>query len=567
MCIRDRQNTYWNRFRLSMIDPPDYENIIPHDELYHLEHKKGNIDCWLKRLHNEKRNVFDTVKGINSANRSLWRINPTAGRDADFLSQYGVLPFDPTTNTDEYAGTHEIIWNNINFPVDGNYTIEIMVDDSVVLYFKRGNDEEIVFKKNGFTPTGRSTGKSFETKFFESGNYSLRAELKQESFRSTLADGNVMALGIKIETTYTETEVISLLSWEENPMAIALTIDAPEPPIPDIPIPKAEGRCPNNPIWSTRFPGGKERWYPVHLDDRNWSPFMNKYAMSPVQPLSEANSDGGKSAYINSWTFDAPYNGYYGLKGTVDNYAKVSVDGQEISTLDTYSQTNPKLKKFFLGQGTHLIEVQVQNEDTTTYTTIDKKIFSTKDWATPASITVDSASIGEQEIVYSGLNAANNPIRVTNNNKRIELKDGGGSDTNAALVIESGDLTFSDDGKYIKGRGSATIRMGWSDNPNTQGVAVDKIRIGQNVWTRVGRSGNETHIINIDMGTIATGLKSGTEKAGATYLGPTEIASYASDTISPIIPNIGAMDAEGNWIPDPYIQGRTWFFKWEVDRF
>ena len=513
----------------------------------------------------QKRNVFDTVKGINSANRSLWRINPTAGRDADFLSQYGVLPFDPNTTTDEYAGTHEIVWNNINFPVDGNYTIEIMVDDSVVLYFKRGNDEEIVFKKNGFTPTGRSTGKSFETKFFESGNYSLRAELKQESFRSTLADGNVMALGIKIETTYTETEVISLMSWEENPMAIALTIDAPEPPIPQEPIPVAEGRCPNNPIWSTRFPGGKERWYPVHLDDRDWSPFMNRYAMSPVQPLSEANSDGGKSAYINSWTVDIPYNGYYGLKGTVDNYAKVSVDGQEISTLDTYSQTNPKLKKFFLGKGTHTIQVEVANEDTTTYTTIDKKIFSTKDWAVPASITVDSASIGEQEIVYSGLNAANNPIRVTNNNKRIELKDGGGSDTNAALVIESGDLTFSNDGKYIKGRGSATIRMGWSDNPNTQGVAVDKIRIGQNVWTRVGRSGNETHVINIDMGTVAKGLESGTEKAGAKYIGPTTIASYAADTISPIIPNIGAMDAEGNWIPDPYIQGKTWFFKWEVD--
>ena len=513
----------------------------------------------------QKRLVFDTIKGINSANRSLWRINPTAGRDADFLSQYGVLPFDPNTTTDEYAGTHEIIWNNINFPVDGNYTIEIMVDDSVVLYFKRGNDEEIVFKKNGFTATGKSTGKSFETKFFESGNYSLRAELKQESFRSTLADGNVMALGIKIETLYTETEVISLMSWEENPMAIALTIDSPEPPIPDIPIPKAEGRCPNNPIWSTRFPGGKERWYPVHLDDRNWSPFMNKYAMSPVQPLSEANSDGGKSVYINSWTFDAPYNGYYGLKGTVDNHAKVSVDGQEISTLDTYSQTNPKLKKFFLGQGTHLIEVQVQNEDTTTYTTLDKKIFSTKDWAIPASITVDSASIGEQEIVYSGLNAANNPIRVTRGGKRIELKDGGGSDTNASFNIESGDLSFSADGKYIKGRGSATIRMEWSDNPNTQGVAVDKIRIGQTVWTRVGRSGKEIHIINIDMGTIAKGLESGTEKAGATYLGPTEIASYAADTLSPIIPNIGLKDAEGNWIPDPYIQGRTWFFKWEVD--
>ena len=53
------QNTYWNRFRLSMMDPPDYENMVPLDELYTLEHTKGNIDLWLKRLHNEQKNVFD----------------------------------------------------------------------------------------------------------------------------------------------------------------------------------------------------------------------------------------------------------------------------------------------------------------------------------------------------------------------------------------------------------------------------------------------------------------------------------------------------------------------------
>ena len=145
------------------------------------------------------------------------------------------------------------------------------------------------------------------------------------------------------------------------------------------------------------------------------------------------------------------------------------------------------------------------------------------------------------------------------------MKDGGGSDTNASFTIDSGDLTFSDDGKYIKGRGGATIRMEWSDNPRTAGVAVDKIRVGQTVWTRVGRSGKEIHVIEIDMKTIAKGLESGTEKAGAKYLGPTEIASYAQDTLSPIIPNIGLKDADGNWIPDPYIQGRTWIFKWEVD--
>ena len=163
-----------------------------------------------------------------------------------------------------------------------------------------------------------------------------------------------MALGIKIETTFTETEVISLQSWEENPMAIALTIDAPEPPVPQEPIPVAEGRCPNNPIWSTRFPGGKERWYPVHLDDQNWSPFMNRYAMSPVQPLSEENSDGGRSGYRNTWTVDVPYNGFYGLKGTADNTGKVFVDGKEIATLQNYSQTNPKTTKFFLAKGSHI---------------------------------------------------------------------------------------------------------------------------------------------------------------------------------------------------------------------
>ena len=37
-------------------------------------------------------------------------------------------------------------------------------------------------------------------------------------------------------------------------MGLALTIDAPEPPIPQEPILEQEGRCPNNPIWTTRFP-------------------------------------------------------------------------------------------------------------------------------------------------------------------------------------------------------------------------------------------------------------------------------------------------------------------------
>ncbi len=40
--------------------------------------------------------VFNTLDWISRANRKLWKINPVAGADSDFISRFGVLPFDPT---------------------------------------------------------------------------------------------------------------------------------------------------------------------------------------------------------------------------------------------------------------------------------------------------------------------------------------------------------------------------------------------------------------------------------------------------------------------------------------
>ena len=37
----------------------------------------------------------------------------------------------PIVESNDYAGTHDIVWNNIKFPVTGNYQIEIEVDDEV----------------------------------------------------------------------------------------------------------------------------------------------------------------------------------------------------------------------------------------------------------------------------------------------------------------------------------------------------------------------------------------------------------------------------------------------------
>ena len=50
-------------------------------------------------------------------------------------------------------------------------------------------------------------------------------------------------------------------------------------------------------------------------------------------------------------------------------------------------------------------------------------------------------------------------------------------DTNAKLIITSGDATFSDDGRKISGKGVIKARLEWNDDPNNKGVAVEGVVI------------------------------------------------------------------------------------------
>ena len=239
------------------------------------------------------------------------------------------LPDYPNASTDDYAGTHEIIWDNLNFPTDGNYVIETMVDDNVNLTFSHPGREDIVLYKQGFRIRGdgsTGTGKSIDTQYFRQGTYRLKAELEQIPGKP-LAKGNPMALALDIKAAFVidDIEVISAKSWNENPMGVAMTIDAPMPTIPQELPPVQEGRCPNNPIWSTRHPNGSLKWYPVKVD--SWAKFMNRYAISPIAPLGFKGTDGSGIVYRNTWKINLPYSGYYGLKGSVDNQGRILIDG------------------------------------------------------------------------------------------------------------------------------------------------------------------------------------------------------------------------------------------------
>ena len=163
-------------------------------------------------------------------------------------------------------------------------------------------------------------------------------------------------------------------------MGVALTIDPPLPPIPQEPIPKAPGRCPNNPIWSTRFPDGQKKWWPVtHANQdgsKTWSKFMNRFAVSPIPPLSTKGTAQGGIIFSNSWNVEVPYDGFYGMKGTVDNGGRILVDGKVIlqggyfpeaqfrgpnRTLEGFGSETPQTVKFPLTKGNHTVTVEVEN--------------------------------------------------------------------------------------------------------------------------------------------------------------------------------------------------------------
>ena len=377
---------------------------------------------------------------------------------------------------------------------------------------------------------------------------------------------NPMSLAIRIRSDVTETTRISPRTWNQNPMGAAFTIEAPLPPIPVSPKPIGEGRCPDNPTWTTRFSGGKERWWPVTHKfadgSRSWSKFMNRFAISPIPPLATESTDGGGIVYSNTWEINIPHSGFYALKGTVDNGGRILVDGEEkirggyfkgavfaepadgsVGKLAGFRTVSPPLHKFYLDEGQHTITVEVENQKTTKQKKVEKKVFSTQDFRkqiqegppTPAELTIEYRGLnqgitktvsGEKEypIIYEDLNPSNLPstgrgsttsgIRVVKNGKKIELKDGRGRDANVEFEILSPSpgvsAKFSDDGRklLIKGNGDVPIRIKYDDNPGYAGEAVRSITIAGTKWRKKRTEyGEETK-------TIKVGSKDTTEVVG-----------------------------------------------------
>ena len=90
--------------------------------------------------------------------------------------------------------------------------------------------------------------------------------------------------------------------------------------------------------------------------------------------------------------------------------------------------------------------------------------------------TLNNAQVGTYTTVIVG-NAGG--YTRSSNNKELRFRDGGGSDTNATLKIESGDAYFQSNGNLVVSTaGNIRFKFFWDDNPNSAGKAVDHVVVG-----------------------------------------------------------------------------------------
>jgi len=526
-------------------------------------YKKGNHTVKLELL-NKPINVNEIVKIFDTAD---WLSSTKTGRNVNVtyegpaLSSYAAGTLGPfltprfTSDEDYRANNMDKIWNlrwkNVNFPFTGVYELKAEADDYVIVKV----DGKEIGKAKVFDGVRTFT---FE---MTKGDKTIDMEIYNipGNSRSTFKTNPVVFNAVIASKASSGNPTIGA-SWNQNPMGIALAIQSPPPPVPKEPLPVQDGPCPPSPIWTTRFPGSAQSWYPVIFTRRNsWSKFTNRYAISPVQPLDTPGSDKAGIAYNNTWTVDIPYDGYYGFKGTADNKGAIFIDGEKIKDLDGFKKENPSIIKKFIRKGQHQIKVEVYNQpiNITSVTNINQKIFSTKDWLyktpapSPQSTTIDV------KFNFIGNGSAANTHNYKINELGIDIFKPRKTSLNENVTgkAESGkvyEVEFYNNGSP----GGTIIRR--SDSfieyeDIGKGSLDASIRIDKGKFFNI--RGNKCSFVVGEQRSPAPIVGGLTNESGVIYEGPTQIANYRGDFFSPQFKDV-------NRSPNPEIQGKSWIFRW-----
>ena len=234
--------------------------------------------------------------------------------------------------------------------------------------------------------------------------------------------------------------------------------------------------------------------------------------------------------FRTSWVIDAPYDGFYGMKGTVDNGGRILVDDRVIlevglgysgNTLEGFKSSTPQTVKFPLQEGKHTITAEVINQQTETFKRIRKKVFDTKDWLTKPKAATSGKShqityvglnkgggSGEYTISYSGDGESFGKILKSKTKIQFDDDASNGFDVNSSFEIVSTSsgikAKFSNDASKLivsgKDKGTVTLKFTYDDNPKTKGTAVKEIKVGGKSWKPTGEKGSKTLTIDVKTG-------------------------------------------------------------------
>ena len=395
---------------------------------------------------------------------TLWNLRERVRR-AEELLETGEQENINTANeilSEQFAGEHEIIWENVDFPITSTCKVTIACDDTCIVTFEKNNSIVLSIE---FNEGANSAGSDYERDHVISkGTYTIKVILKQAR-NNPMIPRNPCDFGMLIKCVKVfsnditqqqewvideeEIQVFDIKSWNENPMGVALLLDAPKPTTKKIdtilPPNLDQGQCPPNPLWTTRFPHVSNSldthpvWYPVNFPI--WGKFMNRYAISPLPP-SDTPGIALNYSYSQKWMVTIPYSGIYGISGTCDDEASLFIYAEDDSgssvpyagfnggthsiKLDPFWVPKPTINKIKLVAGgtdikpipkTYSIIIAVSNSVIgNTKKTLQKKIFSTNDWTgftaqtQPITKTIKEKRISSFSRVFHVFNNTDRPV-------------------------------------------------------------------------------------------------------------------------------------------------------------
>jgi len=156
-----------------------------------------------------------------------------------------------------------------------------------------------------------------------------------------------------------------------------------------------------------------------------------------IRPLTFIDSDGNKiirQAYQNSTPVTYP------VDGSIDG-VNAEATGASPSLIVKFNYDGTQLEVTGRGSGQVSITVSWSDNPSTDGVAFDTITINTVQFVrsgNDGSVTKDvfvAAEVGYYTIAYTNLNPSNTPIKVTESFTKLELKDGGGNDTNATVKI------------------------------------------------------------------------------------------------------------------------------------